>query len=256
MDLARTFENDMYPGIGGTNGRILTNDNPKTINLINSALRKVNRDLRNEGVTFPIIDNFIIQGLPPVNPTNDPSVEVYVGFNGYFDGTTLHGDKALPGNCMQVLDVGSRNTGSNLPFYPMCQPQSSLPSGYPGPWLPLWRWSQYKVFMNGSTQEKDLRIQYQSGQPALNTPPANFETTNIFIIDCEEAMASWIAFLDTAGRGGDVRDSMLQIYSDAISQMANEWVRRAQSVTYQRMSYQGGGSTGQQNDVGQASVTI
>src|SRR5689334_24789622 len=98
MDLARSYVNDMYPGTGGTNGRILTNSAPFTIPYINSALRTVNRKLRNEGVTYPIKDNVILNNLTPVI-TADPSVQVFVSFDGYFDGTTMHASPRLPSDC-------------------------------------------------------------------------------------------------------------------------------------------------------------
>ena len=167
MQLARSIVNDTFTGIGGTQGRILTNDAPFTLPYLNSAFRKLQRRMRNEGVTFPIKDGYLLLNLPPVVEP-DPSKFVSVGFNGYNNGTTMFASPKLPGDCMQVSVVRQRQTGSNLQFVPMTQAQEGLPSGYQNNWMGEWEWRGYQIWMNGCLVPTDLMIRYTSGQPPIN----------------------------------------------------------------------------------------
>lgn len=247
MDQARAYVNDSYPGVNGTDGRILTNSAPFTMKYINSALRTINRKLRNEGVTFPIKDNVILNGLTAV-ANADPSIQVYVGFEGYFDGLTMHASPRLPSDCLQVTDVWEQTADSDLPFGPMIQPEGGLPSVFQGSNLGVWEWRQYRIYMVGSILNKNIRLRYLSGQPPFNTPPADFDTTIVNILDCDEAMAYDIAGQYARARGADAKP-MFDGRDEALDDMANEWVRRSQTVNYRRPAYEGAGSQDQGSSV-------
>lgn len=243
MQLTRSIVNDTFPGIAGTQGRIFTNDAPFTIPYLNSAFRKLQRRLRNEGVTFPIRDGIILQNLTAV-ATQDPAIFVSVGFNGYFDGLTMHASPSLPGDCMQISVVRQRQHGSNSQFIPMSQAQEGLATGLKNNWLGQWEWRGYQIFMNGSNVAQDLMIRYTSGQPPINVTPDKFATTNIMIIDSQDALANLMAGSYGNGRGANAAQlkKVADDAEEAIQEMATEWVRRQQTVTYQRISYQDGGS--------------
>ena len=241
MDLARSVVNDMYPGVGGTRGRILTNDAPFTAPYINSTLRTIQRKLRNEGVTWPIKDNVILTNMTPVVAA-DPSVNVYISYNGYFDGTTMHSDPHLPLDLIQPQLVWEQTAGSNLPFVLMEPLQSGMPSVIQGPWLGVWKWENYALYMPGSTATKNIRLRYTSGLPSLNAPAADFGTTPVMIVDCQEAMAFGIARLYALARGAGDISQLSAMFDEAIDDMATEWVRQMQNATYRRLAYGDGGS--------------
>ena len=248
MDLARSVVNDTFPGIAGAQGRIFTNNAPFTIPYLNSAFRKLQRRLRNEGVTFPIRDGVVLYNLPPVDEAN-PAVFVNVNFNGYNNGTRNYPTILLPGDCMQVSVVRQRVTGSNLQFTPMVQAQEGLASGYQNQWLGMWEWRGYAIWMNGSLQPQDIMLRYLSGQPPINVPAADFDTTPIYILDCQDALANLLAGMYGTARGAN--DAQLAKVADdaeeAIQEMALEYIRRQQTVNYQRISYEGGGSNNGEN---------
>lgn len=243
LNLARSLVNDMFPGTGGTNGRILTDTAPFTIPYLNSAFRTTQRKLRNEGVVFPIIDGFVITGLPPVVQP-DPSLFVSVGFTGYFNGTQTYGALKLPSDCVNVQQVRQRQTFSNLQFATMSQANGGLASGYQNNWLGQWEWRNYSIFMNGSLQQQDIMLRYTQGQPPINAPASAFSTTNINIIDCQEAIAYSIALQYGHARGANPPQLQYaqQKFDEAISDMAEEQIRQQQGANASRPSYQGGGS--------------
>ena len=241
--LWRSLVNDTFPGLQGKQGRIATDDAAFTLPFLNSAFRRLQRQLRIEGVTFPIIDGFVILGLPPVVKP-DPSIFVSVGFDGYNNGTQNYGALKLPSNCMQVEVVRQRTSGSNLQFVPMLQSMEGLESGYQNNWLGQWEWRGYAIFMNGSLQAQDIMLRYKSGQPPINAPSASFANTTIQIADSTDALANMMAYMYGQARGANPElVKMVKADADeAIANMAEEWVRRQQTVTYSRISYKDGGS--------------
>lgn len=243
MDLARTIVNDMFPGANGSNGRILTDTALFTIPMLNSALRTVQRKLRIEGVTFPTKDNYIMYNVTPVQSVS-PNVQVYIGYNGYFDGSQMHATPTLPTDMMQPYEVSEQNAGSNLPFQPMGQPDGGIGSNMQGPWMSIWEWRNYGIYMPGSTQVKNLQLRYKSTQMPLDVPAEDFATTAINIIDSEEALAYHIAMMYAEARGSSQVESAMAKRDDAISDMASEYVRRSQTINYRRAAYGGGGSNG------------
>lgn len=240
--LWRSIINDTFPGIANQQGRIATDSAPFTLPYLNSAFRKLQRELRNEGVTFPI-KNVYILNLPALANQN-PGVEVSLGFDGFFDGQGMNANPYLPGDCMQVEAVWQQVAGSGLPYSPMLQPQQGIPSQFQGQVFFWWEWRQYKIFLNGSLETMNLRVRYKSGQPPINVPAADFATTPIYILDCQDALANLMAHMYGTARGAS--DASLAAVKanaeEAISEMALEWTRRAQTVNYARSPYGGGGS--------------
>lgn len=238
--LVRTIINDTFPGLNGAQGRIFTDDAPFVIPSLNSALRTLLRMLRNEGVTFPTKDNVILVNLTPV-ATPSTSVQVYVGYNGYFDGVNMHATPALPSDMMQPYEVSEQTVGTNLEFTPMSQPQGGIASTLQGPYLGVWEWRDYKIAMPGSIQAKNLRLRYKSTQVPLNVPPEDFSSTSINIVDCHEAIAYHMAAMYANARGAQAVEGLIAQRDEAIFEMANEFVRRSQGVRYRRAPYPSGG---------------
>ncbi len=255
MQLVRSNVNDTFPGVGGSQGRIFTNDAQFTIPYFNSAFRTVQRKLRIEGVTFPIKDNAILYNLTPV-VTTDANVQVYVGFNGYFDGTIMHANPRLPSDLMQPLFLWEQSVGTGFPFQPMTIPNGSvLPSVIQGAYLGFWEWRTYRIYMVGSTQVKNLRLRYQSGQPPLFVPPEDFATTAVNILDCQEAIACDMAVQFGSSRGAN-EQALLRMEKrrdEAISDMAEEYVRQSQGTNNRRVAYgEGGSDDGSNGALGQS----
>lgn len=236
MQLARSIAADTYPGIAGQQGRILTNTADFTLPYFNSAFRWIQRKLRQEGATFPIIDNWILPGVTPV-VTPDTSVQVSISFAGYFNGTQMSPVPRLPSNCQQLLNVSERGTGTNLPFAPMRQAQDGLPSRFQLARQGQWEWRQYQLNMVGATQTVDLRLRYQSGLPPLKVPATQFDQTTVDILDCQDVIANHIVFMFAAARGAQDTKVVTDARDDAMNDMANDWVRRSQSVVYRRQPY-------------------
>jgi hypothetical protein len=253
MQLVRSIVADTYPGIAGQQGRIITNDAPFVIPYFNSAFRWIQRKLRQEGASFPIVDNWILPGVTPV-AVNTPTTQVNISFNGYFDGAVLNKQPRLPSDCQQLLEVWETGTGTNLPFQPMVQPQRGLQSRFPLQRQREWEWRQYQLNMIGATQSVDLRLRYQQGLPPLNVPAEDFAETTVNILDSQDVIANHIAMMYAQARGAQDVSVVKGARDEAMDDMANDWIRRSQAVVYRRQAYQTDASGGDSNLLGQTGV--
>ena len=266
MLLARSLVNDTFPGATNTpgEGQILTDSSsisPFTIPFINSAIRRVYRKLGNYGVASLIQDNYILTNLPPVDGANgvgipDPAAQVAITFSGYFDGTTLWNAPVLAPNTLAVLKMWERTTGSGNSFAEMTQSQFGLPARNQITYLGDWEWRGGSVsvasvptfgdgvYMCGCVLATDVRMRLRVSLPSqVSGNGSDFASLQIPVLDCEDAVANYIAAFYTAARGEDDPDVLgrSKIFMDAgdgsTMELANQQIRQKQAVPYQRTPY-------------------
>lgn len=266
MLLARSLVNDTFPGATATpgEGQILTDSStisPFTIPFINSAIRRVYRKLGNFGVASLIQDNYILTNLPPVDGANgvgipDPAAQVAITFSGYFDGTTLWDALVLPPNTLAVMKMWERTNGSGNPFGEMTQSLDGLPSRNQVTYLGDWEWRGGSVtvdsnpvfgdgvYMCGCVLASDVRMRLRVSLPAqVSGSGSDFASLQIPVLDCEDAVANYIAGFYTAARGEDDPDVLgrSKIFMDAGDQytmeLANQQIRQKQAIPYQRAPF-------------------
>jgi hypothetical protein len=243
-NLVRTQLNDTFPGlVNGVltpgAGRVFTDDNPAMLPALNSSLRTLMRKLRIANVTFPTKEA-ILYNLTPVqnaNPGQLANSQVYIGFEGYFDGLTLLAQPALPQDCMSVNVVWEQDTNSSTGFKSLDQPGGGIVNTQQSSSNRSWEWRRYRVYMPGATNVKNLKIRYSSGQPPLNVPAEDFESTSINILDCQDALAYLTAAQLARARGAADVTPLEAKAQDAIEDMIRESVRRNQAQTYRRQQY-------------------
>lgn len=273
MLLARSLVNDTFAGATNTEGegQILTDNSqisPFTIPFINSAIRRCYRKLGNSGVASLLQDNYVMTGLPPINGAYgvgvpDPAAQVAITFSGYFDGTTLWTGQSgsptpavLPPNTIAVVKMWERITESGNPFNEMTQSLDGLPSRNQVQYLGDFEWRGGSVlvdaeevfgdsvYMCGCVQPTDVRLRLRVSLPSnVSGSGADFADLQIPVLDCEDAVANYIAGFYTAARGEDDPDVLgrSKIYMDAgdsyTMEMANAQIRQKQAVPYQRAPY-------------------
>lgn len=248
MDLARVLLNDWQNDGDGT---ITTNDptvSPQTIPALNSAIRTLYRKLRLVGGPTLIRDN--VQIALPANALTGPGVQVYLGFNGFFDGVTLNPAPVLPNDLLFPEKLWEQQTGNGLPFVPMCQPQFGLPSRNQTFCLGEWEWRGGAQFTSGQGGGQDalwfvgalapvtIRMRYLASFSPFSTG-INFNTTYIPILDCEEAVAYTVAYIISAATSG-ITPGTNELKSMAdmhLQDLRNEQIRRQQTIEYSRQPF-------------------
>lgn len=246
-NLLRTLVNDDGAGVTDTvgEGQIVVDNQSisvKTINALNEAIRQVYRELRNVGSPTLIADNYVVTDLPPVHGVNgvaipDPSAQVSLQYGGFFDGQQMWPAYTLPINMLAPIRVWQRQTNTNNPFNDLPQAQDGLISGYQNQGLGQWEWRQGALWMNGSIFNCDIRLRYQLKLPLFFGQNLNYSTTYVPIPDCVSAIAYKAAYIIAFSLGSDQAPSLDQSAKEAMQQLKNETVRRAQTVPYHRQPY-------------------
>lgn len=245
MDEARAIVADTYAGATNTpgEGRVLTNDAPFTLPYLNSAIRKLQRKLANNGQTTFIKDNVILTPITPVL-TVDPAVQTFISYTGYFDGTNMNPDVVLPPDLLEPMELWERITGSNAPFVPMSQPPGGLPSAAQYNYLCQWEWRTDQINFIGSVNTEDIRLRYEANilQEIQNpdSPENPFDEVTIGTIDCQDALAYEVAYMFASSRGSGAPPNLKADRNEAIDQMITRFVRRSHAVAYERPPYNSG----------------
>jgi hypothetical protein len=243
MNLVRVHLNDWKAGATAIpgEGRITTDNpalSPQTLPALNSAIRELYRELRNVGNPTLIKDNIQVN-LPP-NSVTGPTVQTSLGFNGYFDGGVLLNPPILPLDLMYPVELWEQQTGNQLPFIPMKQPQFGLTSRNQTFALGEWEWRQDQINFSGALCPITIRMRYLAALTQF-VSPLTFSAVQIPIMDCEDAVAYKTAtIIGSSLSGVNTSTSRLeQRAENAMFQLRNAIARRAQTIQYHRQPYTG-----------------
>jgi hypothetical protein len=242
MNLARAIVNDM---LRTSAGQVLTDSAPFSIEYLNAAMEDCQEYLANNGLPTQILDNVILGAIPPV-PVIDPSVQVYLGYNGYFNGqviltpTSTPPAPLLPADMILPLRLWERQTGSGSQFVPMEPAKDGLPSRNQGAYFGPWDWLQGSIYLIGSTQTRDIRLRYEQALPLIGTG-ANLAQTTIPISGGKRALAFGVAEYYTAARGGPQAAYAKQQKIDRLDELVLRQTRKDQRITYRPQGFRDSG---------------
>src|SRR5580658_4868802 len=122
-------------GPAGIAGNILNANQPGVLPLLGKLYRELQDRLISAGVETFNKYGYIV-GIPPANTTN-PSIQVYLNFNSYFDGNEMQASWYLPADMLKPLEVWERQTGNNL-WVPMRQAADSISTRVIKPFFSIW----------------------------------------------------------------------------------------------------------------------
>lgn len=243
MNRARAIANDSYRQ---GKGRILTDDAPFTVEYVNGSLEELQDRLRNNAVITLIQDNIILGPLTAL-AAPDPAIQIFIGYNGFFNGTVMADLPKLPSNVLSPLKVWERQVGSGLPFVPMTQPTQGLPSCFQNSWLGMWEWRTDAIWFTGSTINEEIRLRAEISLPMIApNATASFADTQIGILASINALANLVLYQYAKARGAQALQ-VAQIDSEKyIKLILNRYTRQAQRIPYRRQPYsaESGNATG------------
>lgn len=235
LDLARVLINDTYNNGAGV---ILTNSAPMTLPLLNASIVKLRLKLANNNVSTVIKDNVILSPILPVEAV-DPSVQQFISFSGFFDGTNMFPYPYLPPDLIVPQFLWERQTGSGLPFIEMTEPEEGLQSRFQYPNLGQWEWRTDQINFVGSTESRDIRLRYEAQVLTPIQVGSDFTVTTIGSIDSQLALAYDVAATFAEARGSAGFQSLKMSRDAAIEDMVNRYVRRDQGTAYNREPFGG-----------------
>lgn len=136
--------------------------------IVNSAWRRLQdflisyRGEDGKAVAFsPLIDTLVISSIPAVT-SGDPGVSCYLGYDGYFDGTTLQAGTTLPSNLLTPLRLKERihSSGNPAHFTEMAYIVDGLTGLTKRNRNYNWGWDNDSIVVPGSTSVMDFELRY------------------------------------------------------------------------------------------------
>jgi len=224
-------------GSGNSAGLIMPNANPDVTTLLDIAIPELFSDLRNVGDPELILDNYIVSGLPALAFTN-PSVQVALGYQGFFDGFQWHPQWTLPVGASKILAVWERATNTNADFSPMQPAPFGLPGGLQGNRMGLWEMRQGAIWMPGSLLQTDLRIRARITYPELIfSANLNFDTTYVPILDSKNAIVAKMRVQYAVRFAPELYQTSLAEETRMMAKLKQEVVRQMQANENQRQPF-------------------
>ena len=215
------------------------------------TLANPNGVLESKAATATAVTNAITPVNGPLGlAVADPSVQVYLSFNGYWDGSVLHENPILPPDLLVPLKVQQRisgSTGNAAIFQTVAEAPDGLASNLQtAQGLGGWEWRTDKLNFNGALVNMDIELRYAGGVSPFPTSlsVSNYCTTLIPFLDSTEAMSYRCAYIFCRPRlpAGDTRAQELQAnYEYAVQGMANRWRKTQQRSPLSRREF---GNTG------------
>jgi hypothetical protein len=197
MNTARVRMNDAIASLGGD---ILTNEQPFTQQMVNSAWRRLQQYLSNLGYTR-LINETIITALP-ICGSSDPAVQCWLDWTGFYDGTQIFTGYTLPQKCAFILKLWDRVSGLNAGWgCPLENVMDGLPARYKYNRNAIFTIFDDKIYMPGTSQPVDLRIRYAQFFPDFTTQgPTFWYQQPVPITGCLDALADYICVEASDGR--------------------------------------------------------
>ena len=255
MNAARVRLNDILPTLLPLNRGILQTNQDFTQQAVNNAWTRLKQFLADEGYT-KTKEEVVLSPIPTINSAkmNDPAVQVWLDWTGFFDGVTLSTGVALPQDLAQPLKLWERPAGSLGLFVDpgMEYILDGLPMLTHTNFNSRWEWRNYKIYMPGALQQMDLRLRYErfDGDFTDTTTPAviRWFEKPIPILQCTDAFSFYIAAEFCGSRGQyDIANGFEMKGQNAAKFIMNRDIRMKQRVQVRRQSASGrleGGSNG------------
>jgi len=240
MNLSRSIVNDAFRGGAG---RILTDQAPFTLSYVNSALRTLQDKLANNGVANFVKDNYLMLNVPAIAGSPSTGIQCYIDWTGYFNGTQVFPQIALPTDMLVPLDLRERQAGATQEqFCRMKQPQMGIPSRNQVGIFQEWEWRNDQIALVGATQPRDLQLRYEARLPTIGAN-ANFSQAQINIRDSADAMAWRVAYLFATARGAAQAPALNAEFEAAAGRIIVRNTRRDQRIQFRRQEF-GDGNNG------------
>lgn len=249
-DLVRANLDDSLAGATNTpgEGQIVV-DNPDIAPFLAkhlaSSIRELYRKLRNAGDPTLIYDNYILTGCPIINGplgsgVQDPTVQNSISPVGFFDGTQVWANFALPANCRSVERVEERQSGSNDLFSLVVQPQEGMTNCLQGSFNNQCEVRNDQIWLPGTLVPMDFKIRYLGTCPKILGDNVDYNTTQIPIMDCEEYVAYRCSYKIATMLGSQQAGEFKAEAEAALLDLKNAIVRNKQGITYRRAPFLGG----------------
>jgi hypothetical protein len=217
-------------------GEILTDDWSGTWIYLEQGKRLVEHELANNGVEFNIKE-VVFANISPVANV-DPTTQVWISPQGYFDGTNNHVNPQIPADLVIPIRLWERFSGTTNPFAQITPAIDGLPGNLMQvQQFRIWDWRGDAIYFPGATQANDVRMRYVSYSPQLTAPDSVIPFRRSAM-----AIAFMTAWAFTNPRNPAQAATLYAMAKTEIDQIISSTVRRKQRRGIQKRAYGGQGS--------------
>jgi hypothetical protein len=192
LETARVICNDAGLSIAGS---ILADNQPYVIPMVQACYRKLQRRLRRAGANT-YNEYWYITGLTAV-ASADPTTQVQLSYDGYYDGVTNHADPTLPPDMLEPLEIWERTSSTTARWIEVEQAPDAINTSAQTSVFGQWDWESDILYFPGATTSRDLKMKGMRMHPVLTAV-----TSQLMIVDCQDAMANLVAQMAAKSRGG------------------------------------------------------
>lgn len=238
LNSTRVRMNDAIESIGGD---ILTDTQPFTQEMSNSAWRKMQSFLANLGYSR-LKKPLVLYGFPKVAST-DPASWTTLDWAFFFDGVSFYSAPTVslfPADFILPLRVSERITGTQSNWSKMTMAQDELPACRKTAYNGWWLWENDQLFMPGSVYSMDLRFEYAAFLPDfLTTGSIQWYQQPVPIMRCKNALSYYICAEAAMAREDMDADPFIVKAEQEARLIVNQEISQRQRTPARRRCYNG-----------------
>lgn len=197
MNKARVRLNDAIQQLSGD---ILKDSQPFSQEMANGGWETMQQFLANMGYAR-LIDETVITGLP-ICASADPATQCWIDWTGFYDGTQVWQNYALPQRCSFPLKVWDRVSGFNAGWgRPLEQAMDGMPATFKYQRNAIFDFRNDRIYMPGTNISVDLRVRFAQFFPSFQTQgETQWWQQPIPIVGASDALADYICVEACDGR--------------------------------------------------------
>jgi hypothetical protein len=186
LNATRTRINDSIASLAGD---VLTDNQPFTTQMVNSAWRRLQRRLADLG--YVSLEKEVILPLPAMT-NSDPAVFMWISWTGCFDGTVVQTSPVLPQDLISPTKRWERPTGSAADFIELDNIDGGLDAVAKMNWNQQSEWRNDAIWIPGAVPLTDLRVRYAAYYADFTSISAN-PSQVVPIMQCLDPFSNYIA---------------------------------------------------------------
>lgn len=241
LNMVRARVNDELKTLTPSSGKLLDLGQAFTQQTFNTAYRKCQSYLAEKG--YGRLNDEVVVNALPVVASQDPAVQTWLSWAGFFDGVNLFPGINLSTGFGHPLKIWERWSGQNAQFSgpPMEKFLDGLPSLVKTTNIRCWEWRNDAIYMPGSLMVEDLRIRYSVLLPDIvDVGSSPWYTQQVPIVRIADGLSWWIcAELAAAKKEPDMETSCIDKGAAAVQCVFNLDVRADQRVNVRRRARTG-----------------
>lgn len=238
LNTARNRLNDAFSTLFPVSGKLLQNNNAQTLQIVNTAYRKLQEYLANLGYTR-LTREAIVEALPVVG-SKDPASQAYINWFNYFDGQNLWTSPLLPSDLIIPLEVWERVSGQQSGFSKMEMILDGIPAWAKQALNCRWEWREDSLYLPGAQQSVDLRLRYAAYLPDFaDVGMMQWFEQPVPILRCMDAFAYYICAEVLEAREDVAENPFIAKAESAATKVMNRDVRAKQRVNVRRIPRSG-----------------